>query len=198
MTAFGSLRRPLLGFLLVVVCVLGNGQPRPARSVITIHVGKTGLFSGFGHEHTVLAPIASGRVDQKAPSVRITVLTAQMKVVDSDVSDKDRAEVQDTMLGPKVLDGQRFPEIRFQSSRVQPAGGAAYRVTGMLSLHGATREVSFEVSGTPEHYHGKTRVKQTEFGIKPVTAGGGAVKVKDELELEFDVYPADLAPSISR
>ncbi len=34
-----------------------------ARSKITIHVGKTGLFSAAGHEHEVSAPIAEGAID---------------------------------------------------------------------------------------------------------------------------------------
>ena len=30
------------------------------KSTLTIHVGKTGVFSGLGHEHEVRAPIRSG------------------------------------------------------------------------------------------------------------------------------------------
>jgi len=30
-------------------------------------------------------------------------------------------------------------------------------------------------------------LKQTDFGIKPVTIAGGTVKVKDELTIEFDI-----------
>jgi polyisoprenoid-binding protein YceI len=114
-----------------------------------------------------------------------------MKVTDSDVSEKDRAEVQSTMLGPKVLDAAKFPEIRFKSSRVEQTGPGHFRVMGKLDLHGASKELVFEVTGDANRYKGKTKLKQTDFGIQPVTAAGGAVKVKDELEIEFDVYPAD-------
>ena len=34
---------------------------------------------------------------------------------------------------------------------------------------------------------GKTEVRQTAFGIKPVKAGGGTVKVKDEVEVVFTI-----------
>ncbi len=47
----------------------------------------------------------------------------KMRVMDKDVSDKDRAEIQETMLGPKVLDTAQFPEIRFHST----VGGARRR-----------------------------------------------------------------------
>jgi len=174
-----------------------RAQNAVQHSSLTIRVGKTGLFSGFGHEHTVVAPIASGKVDAKALAVQIIVLSKQLKVTDTDTPPKDLAEIQETMLGPTVLDSDKYPEIRFQSSRVEPAGDG-YFVIGTLNLHGTSHELTFHVKGTPGHYHGKTKLKQTDFGIHPVSAGGGTVKVKDELEIEFDVFPADLAAPASR
>jgi polyisoprenoid-binding protein YceI len=92
------------------------------------------------------------------------------------------------MLGPKVLDAQKYPEIRFKSSRIEQTAPRHYRVTGTLELHGTQKELSFEVTGAPEHYHGATKLKQSDFGIQPISLFGGSVKVKDELELEFDIY----------
>jgi polyisoprenoid-binding protein YceI len=182
-------------FFLSVVFGLSVGaaaQVGEAHSLITVHVGKTGLFSGLGHEHTVIAPIASGSIDGKALSVQITVPAKQMKVTDPEMAEKERAEVQSTMLGPKVLDTDKYPEIRFQSTHVQSVSPQGYRVMGTLELHGTRRELTFDVSGSGGHYHGKTKLKQTDYGILPVSGGGGTVKVKDELEIEFDIYAADL------
>ena len=36
-------------------------------------------------------------------------------------------------------------------------------------------------------YAGSVKLKQRDFGITPVTAGGGTVKVKDELRLDFAI-----------
>ena len=188
-------RKRLCNILLAAVGVTALCSPtygQTPHSSFTIHVGKSGLFSAAGHNHLVVAPIAHGSVDPKEMAVEITVVTAQMKVTDSDVSEKDRDEIQSTMLGPKVLDAAKFPEIHFQSSRVEQTSPGHFRVMGTLSLHGMANELVFEVTGDTSHYRGKTNLKQTAFGIKPVTVGGGAVKVKDELEIEFDVYPADL------
>jgi polyisoprenoid-binding protein YceI len=174
-----------------------HGQARPAPSSITIHVHKSGLFSAFGHEHTVAAPIAWGKLDTQAKTVEIAVAAKQMKVTDSDVSEKDRAEIQTTMLGPKVLDVEKFPEIRFHSSRVlEEAGGQRYQVTGKLELHGVTKDLSFAVSRNGEgQYSGQTKLKQTDFGIQPVSVGGGTVKVKDEIEIEFHIWDLPARPS---
>jgi len=164
-------------------------QTAPRNSTIIIHVGKTGLFSGFGHNHTISAPIAHAAIDPKSKTASITVLTREMKVLDPDASEKDRQEIQATMLGPKVLDAQKYPEIRFTSTRIEQTSAGEFKVTGNLELHGVTKQLEFPVTGTPEHYTGKTKFKQTDFGIQPVSVGGGTVKVKDEIELEFNVYP---------
>ena len=174
----------------------GQSGSRPAPSKITIHVHKSGLFSAFGHDHIVTAPMAQGKLDTKARTVEIVVAAKQMRVVDTDVSEKDRAEIQATMLGPGVLNSEKFPEIRFQSSHVEEVGakeGHRFRVTGSLGLHGATRELTFDVDRNIEgQYHGKTKLRQTDFGIQPVSVAGGTVKVKDELEVEFTIFDADL------
>jgi polyisoprenoid-binding protein YceI len=192
----------LIGFL------LGAQQekavPKRQQSAITIHVFKSGLLSGFAHDHIVVAPVSHAAIDPAGLTAEITVVTKEMKVTDPDVSDKDRAEIQSTMLGPKVLDQEKYPEIHFKSSRIEKTGAENYRVAGTLSLHGATKEITFDVTGGPEpgsqasagvahdgvgeHFHGATKLKQSDFGIKPISLGGGSVKVKDQLELEFDVY----------
>lgn len=171
--------------------------PAAAHSTITIHVGKTGALSGFGHNHVIVAPIAHGMVDSKAMKVEITVMTAQMKVADTE-SEKDVPEIQRTMLGPTVLNAAKFPEIHFKSSRVEQTAPGHFRVTGTLSLHGVNKQLTFAVTESQKRYQGKTKFLQTAFGIQPVKAGGGTVKVKDELELEFDIDPADLKASASR
>jgi len=171
--------------LLFTAAALAQSQK---NSTITIHVGKSGMFSGFGHEHTVIAHIAKAAVDPKAMTVEITVAAREMKVADKELSDKDRAQVQTDMLGPKVMDAQKFPEVRFKSTRVEQTSPQHYRVSGDLSLHGVTKQIVLEATDEAGRYRGTTKFKQSDFGIKPISVGGGAVKVKDELSLEFEVF----------
>jgi polyisoprenoid-binding protein YceI len=157
------------------------------HSTLTVHVFKSGLFSAFGHEHEISAPIQQGSFTEQNPSVELRVDARKLVVMDKDVSDKDRAEIQQTMLGPKVLDSERFPEIRFRSTAVTPAAEGKWTVQGDLTIHGETRPVKFEVALQNTHYRGTAEIRQKDFGITPVTVGGGAVKVKNELRVEFDV-----------
>jgi polyisoprenoid-binding protein YceI len=159
----------------------------PQKSVMTVRVFKSGLFSAFGHEHEISVPIENGTLNESAPSVELAVDTRKMRVMDKDVSEKDRAEIQETMLGPKVLDTNQFPQIRFRSTAVESKGSSHWVVQGDLSLHGQIHPVRLEVQGGNGHYRGTAELKQRAFGIEPVSVGGGTVKVKDELRVEFEV-----------
>jgi hypothetical protein len=65
-------------------------------------------------------------------------------------------------------------------------------VSGALLLHGVTRSLTFDVARESGVYVGIAHINHTDFGIQPVKIGGGLVKVRDELEITFRVYP--LAP----
>ena len=160
----------------------------PARSTVTVHVGKTGMFSAFGHEHEVRGPVAQGTVNASSadPKVELTVHSAELKVLDPDIKESDRAEIQATMLGPKVLDVARFPEIRFRSTRIERAG-EGWKIEGELTLHGQTHPVTVTAREAGGRYTANAAFRQSSFGITPVAAGGGTVKVKDEIRLEFEI-----------
>lgn len=158
------------------------------KSVMTVRVYKAGVLSAFGHNHEIAVPLAGGAADTTAHRVELRVNAAALRVRDPDASEKDRTEIQQTMLGPQVLDVQRYPEITFRSTAVEPAGTGAWNIQGNLTLHGQTRPVSVAVSEKAGHYVGHALLSQREFGMKPVRFAGGTVKVKDEIRIEFDIY----------
>jgi polyisoprenoid-binding protein YceI len=182
--------------VILVVCSLFTSAQKTqkartidvGRSTITIQVFKAGLFSAFGHDHEISAPIQQGAFSEENPSVELSVDARKLRVKDKDVSDKDRAEIQQTMLGPKVLDSERFPQIRFRSTQVESAGTGKWIVNGELTVRGITRPVKAEVHGENGHYLGSAEVRQKDFGITPVSAAGGAVKTKNEMRVEFEVF----------
>jgi polyisoprenoid-binding protein YceI len=161
-----------------------------AKSTMTIRVYKAGVFSALGHNHTISAPLRYGVVDSDAHRVEVTVNAAALRVRDPDVSEKDRAEIQNNMLGPEVLDAERHQEIAFRSTGVEAAGPGAWTVRGNLTLHGETKPVTLEVRETNGRYEGNARLRQSDFGIKPVKVAGGTVRVKDEVRIEFEIQLA--------
>src|SRR5438445_3900718 len=74
------------------------------NSKVTVHVSKAGLFSGFGDNHEVEAPISEGFVDETKGMVGIVIDSRRMRVLDPQLPPDKRQQVQDRMLGPDVLD----------------------------------------------------------------------------------------------
>ena len=173
-----------------LICVLGViAQQRnidTQKSTLTIRVGKTGAFSAAGHEHEIHGPIHSGTADSGArPAVEIHVNARELRVTDKDASEKERAEVQKTMLGPEVLDSEGHQEIVFKSTGAESVGQGRWTLHGNLTLRGQTRPVSVQVTLKDERYTGAAKVKQTDFAIKP--PGKAGVRAKDEVTIEFDI-----------
>jgi polyisoprenoid-binding protein YceI len=159
------------------------------RSTITIHVGKSGLLSAAAHDHTVDALISSGTVRESPdPHIEFTVETAKMTVKpDPKIDAKDQATIQ-THMEEMTLETKKYPEIAFRSSRVERIGDGQWKVDGNLSLHGVTKPVSLTVKQTGDSWTTHTALKQTNFGIKPISIGGGMIKVKDAVEIDFQIF----------
>lgn len=178
-------------------------RAEPARSEFTIELGKAGLLKAFGDDHLIRVTdyrcdVFLDEQDLGNSSVKITIPTASLKVVDLKLDAEKRAEVQKRMEGPDVLDIARFPEITFVSRGVKVVGNGRFRLEGDLKIRDATRPVTLEVTlvpeGTARHVRGEARIRQTSFGIRPVTAVGGTIKVKDEMRIVFDLVLMPVAP----
>jgi polyisoprenoid-binding protein YceI len=181
------------------------GKPASARYLInarasrlTVHVFAKGVLSALGHNPTVAVRGLSGEawVDPEkveAASVRITVAASSLGVTD-DISDKDRREIERQMF-EDVLEVTDYPEIVYACSRVSAnkTGEGQYSVelNGELTLHGVTRNqaVSARVmlQGTTLTAFGDFFLHQTDYGIRLVSALGGALKVKDEVKCSFNI-----------
>jgi polyisoprenoid-binding protein YceI len=200
-------RLPLLAIATVAACVVGLTAQTPEQfvidpgtSTITLHVGKTGIFSAAGHEHEIVAPVSEGeitldRLDVSRSRISIRFDAKALKVTGKGEPAGDVAEVQQVMLSDRVLNVQRFPAISFTSrtmSATKRSGDQmTVQVAGDLALHGVTRPltlpVNVQLTADQIRADGNTVVRQTDFGIQPVKAGGGTVKVKDEVEVSFSL-----------
>lgn len=167
-------------------------------SSVVVHVGRAGLFAFAGHDHEVTAPAVSGavvldRADPTGSRVTVTFDATAMKVTGQREPAADVPEVQRVMLSEAVLDVRRYPTITFLSHRISPLESSSDRlvlqVQGDLTLHGTTRPVSVVVEARLAADRltatGRSTVRQSDFGIRPVTAGGGSVRVKDQVEVVF-------------
>lgn len=163
------------------------------RSKITIHVGKAGLFSAAAHEHWVNAPIASGAIGETgAASVAFKVQSAKLMLKsDPKVDAKTYEQIQRDM-DEMTLETAKYPEIAFRSTHVEKVAEGKFKVDGALTLHGVSRPVSVNVRREGDSYTGHAVIKQTDFGIKPISLGGGLIRIKDSLDIDFQIFPRAL------
>jgi len=166
-----------------------------AESKFTVFVGRAGLFGGLGHDHTITVRNFSGRVTvppggAQQAALEMEIEAGSLLVADPGVDEKERAEIQKAM-ETEVLEVARFPKIRFKSVSVADVKPAGFVLNGDLTLHGVARRVAVPVAArvTPEEVRagGEVTIRQTDFGIKPYSAGLGTVKVKNELKLTFAI-----------
>jgi len=181
-----------VGFCLTLMAALPlAAQERAidtARSSITIHVGKAGLLSAAAHEHWVSARIASGSINETGLRVEFKVRSAALIIKpDPKVDAKTRAQIQKDM-DEMTLEIARYPEIAFRSTHVSPAGAGQFKVDGSLTLHGVSKPVSVMVKRESESFTGHTVIKQTDFGIKPISIAGGTIRIKDPVDIDFEVF----------
>src|SRR5438552_16413622 len=99
---------------------------------------------------------------------------------------------------PDFLDVERFPEIRFRSTRIEKAADDRYRVTGDLTIRDVTRAVSLDVEygGQAKDPWGNARIgfvakaslDRRDFGLQwnQVLEAGG-VLVGDRIDIELEV-----------
>lgn len=179
--------------LTIAALLLGSGGAHGQdlrASVLTLHVHRKGLFSGRGTDYTVVAPVVSGLVDVERRNVDIVVRTNGVTFSDPAVSARVRRDVEEALRGPRVLDAAAYPEIHFSAEEVTEASPGQYRALGTLELHGVTQRLTFDVDGTPAHFHGRTTVHPSDFGIPPLTFAGGLVRITDDIVVEFDLFGA--------
>lgn len=167
-------------------------------STVTLRAFAAGLLSALGHNPTILIPDFEGEIvlnieTIEQSSLRITFHSASLTVVD-DISEKDREEMNRRMQD-EVLESDSFPDIVYECSHLSASktGEGQYwaALNGELTLHGVTRNQSvsarISINGDKLRAMGEASVRPSDYDIRPVSALGGAVKLKDELKLSFDI-----------
>jgi len=168
----------------------------PARSRFTAQAFAGGAFSAMGHNPSFIIRDVRGEVefDPDAPgssSLRLVAGAASLELTDN-VSDKDRREIERTTRD-EVLESGKYAEITYQcpAAGVTANGPTQLTLAGDLTLHGITKGQTISarvyLTGDMLRGQGQTTVRQSEYGIRPVSVAGGMLKVKDEVKLTFDI-----------
>lgn len=171
----------------------------PEQSTFTVQAFAQGLLSAFGHDPVIGIRDFNGEVQFvpgtfEAASLKITV-NARDLALSGEAKAKDRTEIE-TAMRSQVLEVDKYPEIVFSSTNISAsrvaAGRYRVRIIGDVTLHGVTQKnlwISSEATVSEEKLRarGEFSLKQSDFGIKPFSAVGGTIKLKNELKFSFDI-----------
>lgn len=184
------------------------------RSRIAVRVYRAGRLARLGHNHLVevieldgelrILPTGGGvarlvfrpdrmRVDDPAARSRAGAAFSQMP---------DDAAVEGTrsnMLGSQVLDAAAWPQARVLA-RIDDLGAAQPQAEVHLSLRGVGRRyrlpVTVERTTDRLSVSGSLQLRQSDFGIVPFSVMGGALQVRDVLDVDFHVAGRVSGPAL--
>jgi len=161
----------------------GSHNIGPSNGSLKVKTGREGAAAKAGHNlilgvNSWQATVQGG----DSPSIKLTADPGSMEVIEGTggakpLSDKDKSEIKKSITG-KVLGSS---QITFQSSEV--TGSAA---KGDLSIGGSSSSVNVPLNVSGDKISGSVTLSQSEFGIKQFKALMGALKVSDQVTVEFE------------
>lgn len=171
----------------------GNFRLGPDTGRVVIKTGRAGLAARAGHDLTIEVTRWSAQVEvpaesdggESAATVSAELDLGSLEVRDGTggampLTDRDRREIKKQMGG--ILRGGT---ATFASSRIIPSPPA---IEGTVTLNGTSQPARLQLTDSGSgRYRGSATLAQTGFGIKPYTGFFGALKLKDEVVVEFEV-----------
>lgn len=183
----------------------------PARSQLIVLVYRAGSLAALGHNHVIACHCVTGTVylprDPLRASFDLRVAVKQFTVDDPalraaehsaqfppDVPQSARQGTRHNMLGAALLNAATFPDIalRAEGLRHSSDGGPDDLVAEVLvRVRGQVRSLS-----VPVRYHiesdqievtSEFPLRQTDLGLTPFSAVGGALKVRDGMKVRLEL-----------
>lgn len=120
----------------------------------------------FVERVTGTIPIVGGSIVLEPDSPIPISATAVLDASKAQSGDRDR---DDSLRSPDFFDVKKFPTWTFTSTKVTPAGPAAFGLDGTLTVHGVTQPEHLEVTvrGDAAHpvYHAVGKIDRHAFGM---------------------------------
>lgn len=170
----------------------------PAHSsvgAVAQHLGISsvhGRFTDFGGRIEIAEDVSRSRVD--------AVIRAAGIDTGNEMRDKH-------LRSPDFLDVDRYPEISYSSTSLDPAGPDRWTVHGELTMHGVSRPVDLNLSylgtgpdpwgGVRAAFHATAELRRADFAMnynQVVQAGISAIGTTLRVELDIQAVQGEALP----
>ena len=173
----------------------------------TWNIDATHSTIGFAIRHMVFSKVRGRflkytgaiQLDDDDPSKSWVEVAIDAASIDTGTAQRDNH-----LRSADFFDVERFPELRFRSTRVEDVGGGRLRVIGELTIRDTTREVALDAESAGRGvdpwgnqrigFVAKTSIDRKDFGLawnQLLEAGG--VLVGDRVDIELDVQAVHAA-----
>lgn len=168
----------------------GTWTADPAHTSVSFSVKHLGISNVHGKFNEFDGTLAIDGDDLSTAK-----LTGVVKAASVDTGEAPRDE---HLRSADFFDVEQYPELTFESTKIEATGNDTVTVTGNLTIHGVTNEITLdgEVTGTDTDPWGKERVgleitgslSRDDYGMKFNQAlGSGNLLVGDKIKLALDV-----------
>jgi polyisoprenoid-binding protein YceI len=165
-------------------------QLDPAHSNAQFSVRHLGISNVQGEFTKVTGTVELDDQDISKSTVNATIDVASL---DTRVQHRD-----DDLKSDHFFDVAKFPTITFQSTKIWKTGEGTAKMTGNLTLHGVTKEVTFDVTGptkviqvmgTRRGASATTKINRQDFGMVFMsnTLPGGDQMIADTVTITLDI-----------
>jgi polyisoprenoid-binding protein YceI len=168
---------------------MGNWQLDPYHTQVEFSARHLGMMTvrGYFDELSAIADIDPEHPE--ASSVEVHISTASIRT-NNGVRDND-------LRSSNFLEVEKYPEITFKSTSVEPSGGDHFKLTGDLTIKETTRPVVLDVTrygefndqGMMGHriaYGATTKINRKNFGLSFNAVLDGRLVVSEEIQITLE------------
>jgi hypothetical protein len=161
----------------------GTHSIGPSNGSLKVKTGKEGAAAKMGHDLVIGVNSWEATVEGgDSPSITLTADPSSLEVINGSggakpLSDKDKGDIKKSV-DKKILGSS---QIKFTSNEITDSSAK-----GDLSIAGKSSSVNVPLSVSGDTISGSLTLSQSEFGIKQFSAMMGALKVKDQVTVEFE------------
>ncbi len=187
----------------------------PAESELRILVYRAGPMASLGHNHVIVnralegfatfdGSAARAQFALRMPVAAFSVDEAPLRRAEGadfadEVTNDAKSGTLHNMLGAAVLDAANHPQIAVQSTAIAGEHGV-FEATVAISVagHESTLAVPFTLKAAAGRLtaSGAFSVRQSDLGLTPFSVFLGALRVRDELRIEFSFVALAAASGI--
>ena len=168
---------------------MGNWQLDPYHTQVEFSAKHLGMMTVRGYFDEISAKADIDPDHPETSSVEVTMSTASIRT-NNGVRDND-------LRSSNFLEVDKYPEITFKSTSVEPAGPDHYKLTGDLTIKGNTRPVTLDVTRYGElndpqmmghriAYSATSKINRKNFGLSFAMILDGRMVVSEDIQINIE------------